>query len=201
MSPPRIRRGPFTNDERILAFRNLIAVLKDRRFLQATNKKKFTLQLVGGPHPIEGLDPDHLDAFLGTFRQLLLQQDAVYFPAVSLAVQCDCGRSDLGSWALHAESVWTGSLSHPGSISVNGGTRTTGDLLDLFIYGGVAHSDLEKVAELDGLGAEFRAVLRLQLISGLKPLLASLGLMDKVIWHWRDAPGEPVPAPPPPWTP
>lgn len=182
--------------DRIKLFRRLIADLREKRFLNSGGGK-FTLNVIGGgPCEIRGLDGDHLDAFLVSFRQLMLPKDQNNLLGISAIVQRACGRPELQAWCVYLDHTWTVVLDQPGEIEINGQRRTMRKLLALFIYSGLAHMDHDKVEELETLDGLLRSVLKLQLLAGLGPLLQIAAQMDRVIWHWLDGPGEPVPPPP-----
>lgn len=180
--------------ERIQLFRERVRDLGNRAFVRA-GRKKVTVHIAGiVPIVIEGVNEDHLVAFLQTLRQFMLNDEPFHFYSVYNLAYRKCGRPELRDWLVYVRSLWTDTmkLSPPG-IGIDGRCPTVAEILDLFLYGGMVHSDPDKAEQIRRLPPQLQGIMKMMLMSALGGLCHALDVMDRIIWHWLDAPDEVAP--------
>jgi hypothetical protein len=179
---------------RIRLFRERIADLR-RKGLVRGGSTKITVSLTAvASDSVEGLDEDHLASFLQTLRQFTLNDEPVHFYSIHNVIYRNCARPELRDWLVYARSHWKQSLAtSPLGIGIDGHCPTVEEIMTLFLYGGMVHSDHDKAGELRAMHPPIRGILKMMLISGLGGLCHALNVTEKVLWHWLDAPEEEVP--------
>lgn len=185
-----------TDDElqKIRLFRERVDDLGQKGLVKA-GKTKITVNIAGVvPNVLEGLDEDHLASFLQTLRQFTLNNDPVHFYSICNLVYCKCDRPELRDWLVYVRSLWKQTMaSSPLGIGIDGHCPTIAEILELLLYGGMVHSDPEKAEKIRNMPPPIQGFLKMTLVSGLGGLCHALVVMDKILWHWLDAPHEEVP--------
>ncbi len=176
--------------ERIRLFRERVEDLRAKGLVKA-GKTKVTVHLAGTvPSVIEGFDDDHLVSFLQTLRQFTLNDEPVHFYSIYNVAYRTCNRPELRDWLVYVRSLWKQTLAtSPLGIGINGHCPTVAEILDLFLYGGMVHSDREKAERIRNMAPQIQGILKMMLVSGLGGLCHSLVVMDNIVSVRRTASG------------
>ena len=140
------------------------------------------------PTGLIGVNEDELRALLALLRQFN-QKGPTSLKKVSRLVKAECGRPELCQWVDYAWKEWVKTLE----------TRPFGletklrEAMDLLLNTQVVHADRLKSRLLRPDDALAQGFLRQSIIVSLDRLCHGPVLLDRVIWHWLDAPAEPVP--------
>jgi hypothetical protein len=143
--------------------------------------------------PLTDFDEDYLRSFLQTLRQFTLKRESVNFNQICDLINENCGRSEIQDWVMYAKKFWKDTLaSAPLAIQSHGVDYNVETALDLFWYGGQAHSDPDKDRQIEELDADIQGALKMLLFMSFHRLRHALILVNSLIVMWLDKPDDPV---------
>ena len=183
-----------TQAEYLRLFRGKVADLRHRSLLQRSE----TLELQIRPElptGLSGVSEDELRALLALLRQFYLHKEPTTLDKISTIIKMECERPELCGWADHAMKGWKATLeSKPLGIRLlHDHAYTVREAMDLLLYTQVIHADRTKSRILRPEDTITQGFLRQIVVVSLDRLCHCPVLIDRVIWHWLDAPIEPVP--------
>lgn len=179
-------------DQRLRIFQARVEDLRNSTL--AGGKRDFSTDLLSDSSLPTGVNDEEFRSFLTTLRQFTLNDDQAHFFSIHNLVQMKCQCQRIKDWVAYSRKLWKRAMSvSPLGIELDGEMPTVEDLLCLFLYGGIVHSDPQLTEKINSLPPSVVSFLKMALLAGLRQLCHALVLMDKAIWHWLDAPNDPVP--------
>lgn len=169
-------------------FQQRLADLENSGFVKKTGKVTLRLFPMDLSEPIEGLDRDYIRSFLITLRQFTLNQDPIHIFKICNHFRQHCHDENLRKWVAYARDLWQQTMkSKPIVFKLNDNDYDVEDTLDLFLYGGLVHSNLDKTKELENLSAGCRQFMTLSLMHAFGGLIHSLTLISACLDHFKNS--------------
>lgn len=182
--------------EELYLFRTKVAELRRRSIFHGS--PILTLQVDASVSTgLTGINEDELWAALALLRQFK-QKEAFNLHHVYRLLKVHCERPELVKWAEYAWRAWTHTLdATPLDVQLLTGRRySVKEAMNLLLNTQVVHGDRADSRLLRAEDTVTQGFMREIVLRGLGPLCSSLLRIDWVIWVWREAPTEPVPAVP-----
>ena len=193
---------PLTDDQkkRLRIFRLRVQDLRESGLAKAgPTTLKLTLnprRTADGKAGFEGYDEDQFRAFIATLRQFIMNDEHCSFYSIcNIIEKARPQQENLITWVRYARDLWKKALQRSlFRYYVSGGEITVEKAIQLLLYGGgLIHTRPDRYDELEALPPGGKAHLKFMFQNALPDLYHALNIVDRVIYHWLDAPEEPVP--------
>lgn len=183
------RLEELLESEVVNSSRQSIGAIAEYSFGQTT---EFTVVL-------DGFEDTVFTSFIATFRQFTMpKEQAVYIGDICEIVISNCDRNVLKDWVQYAKLRWETLLAAKPSVkfNINGIDYSNKGLLNLWLYGGRFHTDINKAKKWDGMTEleQQDAVLSIQAL--MPKLVNCLVIVGTVIRCWMNESDEEIPQPP-----
>jgi hypothetical protein len=172
----------FTADDKRLLnqYRGAWAALCERSLIR-NPPEQMSVDIFGQEFTdLQGVDEEHLRAFLTALRQFMLDKEKVSFLRICNVLCRGSESPNLRRWVALARERWHRALRSRSGMPVNGQDPTLEEILDLLHYGDIVHRDEDKVAALAAMPEHDRALLRMKALELIWPMRLALGMVDVI---------------------
>jgi hypothetical protein len=141
-----------------------------------------------------GHDEEEFRSFVQCLRQFKANEDNANLGRIHNIIQQNCPDENLKAWAAHARSFWFNTWhSNALSYTVGGEQITVEKAFESILYSGITHTDLELWRRMSSLPTGAKATYYFIVQRSIPDLFRAIHVVDSVIYHWIDSPGEDVP--------